>query len=94
MLGKVFVLLVFSLVSDGAVARRYLSDLGSKSCRRAVQAWGLELKEVQRSKGAHGPGDSPHWRDLSFCLLWHRSLLNHRVVVPHELFLCWMLFVL
>lgn len=49
MLGKVFVVLVFSLVSDGAVARSCWSDLGSKSLR-AVQVWRLELKDVQRSK--------------------------------------------
>lgn len=82
-LGKVFILLVFSLVSAGAVAQRCLSDLGSKNCYRAVQVWGLEVKELQ-SKWAHGSVDSPHWRDLSFCLLWHRSLLNYRVVVTHN----------
>lgn len=51
-LGKIFILLVFSLVSDGTVAWRCLSDLSSKSCRRTVQVWGLELKELQ-SKRAH-----------------------------------------
>lgn len=85
MLGEVFVLLVLSLVSDGAVARRCLPGLASKGCCRAVKVWGLELKGVQRSKWAHGPVGSPHWTDLRCCLLWHRSL-NYGAAVPHELF--------